>query len=199
MKRVLSRLLAIPLFGLLVLPALACSAGTKETRTVTMALDGSNDRPRTQFYPDTNIFYCNAEVVGQKRDTTVQIFIRQIKAEQGWGGPLVDSNYLLVGGEFVPPPGASIVSLGIDHPKPPKDVQTDTVLPYPVGEFRCEVVVNGVLQDVEPFKIIYAPCPGLAAVPGAGCQEIYPPNSKCPAIDQKITCTCGATSGVWEC
>lgn len=176
----------------------ACSA-VSETRHVTLALDSANDRPRTQFYPDTESFFCNVDFVGQRRNTTVDLFIRQTKAEATWGGPLQDVNYLLLGKEFAPQPGQSIVSLQVEHPQPPKGVQVDGVLPYPVGEFRCEVVVDGVLEATQSFKIVYAPCPGLAAVPGAGCREIYPPNSKCPAINQKITCTCGATSGVWEC
>ncbi len=192
------RWLALPLAGALALPALmSCSAGS-EVRSIKMALDGSNDRPRTTFYPDTQTLYCNVEFVGQRRDTTLQIYIRQNKRESAWGGNLENCNVILGAIEAVPQTGSSIQSLQAQHPQPPEGSSDE--LPFPVGEFTCEVVVNGVLAGTAPFKITYPTpdCPPIGAIPGTSCRGWHKPNAKCSQADQAKSATCNPTTGVWD-
>lgn len=199
MVRAISRWLALPLAGALALPALASCSAAQEVRSFKCALDASNDRPRTTFFTDTETFYCNVEFIGQRRDTTLQIYIRQVRREQTWGGNLEACNVLLTGAESAPSTGSSVQSLNIKRPEA-TDGSSD-VLPFPVGVFQAEAVVNGVVQATTQFQITYPTpdCPALAVLPGTLCRGFNRPNAKCTAADQAVKCTCNANTGRWDC
>ena len=196
MARALSRWLTLPIATAMVLSSVASCSSSASVRSVTTALDGQNDRPRNTFYPDTNSIFCNVEFVGQKRDTTLQVFIRQIRAENGWGGPLQASNVLVGGQEYVPQPGSQIVSFSLQHPSTGSDQA-----PYPVGVFQCEVQVNGELASIAQFQIVYPnpDCPPLGATAGTVCRGYHRPNASCAGNNQAQKCSCDPNSGKWSC
>lgn len=199
MVRAISRWLALPLAGALALPVLASCSAAQEVRSFKCALDSSNDRPRTTFFTDTEAFYCNVEFIGQRRDTTLQIYIRQVRREQTWGGNLEACNVLLTGAESAPSTGSSIQSLNIKRPEPTDG--TSDELPFPVGVYQAEAVVNGVVQATTQFQITYPTpdCPALAVIPNTNCRGFNRPNAKCTAADQAVKCTCNANTGRWDC
>lgn len=104
------------------------------------------------------------------------------------------------GGPIVPPPGMS---------------PTGTI-PFPVGEYTCEIWVDGVKQGSADFSVIYpydnvagggptgAPrnvsCPSTPVIPGNICVNFVAPppdSSSCHTYDQSTSCSCD--DGVWAC
>jgi hypothetical protein len=199
-----SKLLSVVLVAGALAPLAACSSAT-EARDVYMALDSSGDRPRDTFFTDTKEIFCNVDYVGQRRDTTVQARIHQISAETSWGSagpPWPAANYILGGDEKAPGTGSQTLSFGFTLVPPPGTTSQQSQLPWPVGDFRCEITVNGVAQGAAPFRVIYPTCPELPPQPQSACLGFVKPAQACPATNQAVTCTCdaaGPLKGLWNC
>jgi hypothetical protein len=82
-----------------------------------------------------------------------------------------------------------------------------SVLPYPVGDFNCEVDVDGEIQGVTDFSILYPPkvmvngvneeCPVSPPFPGAICAGWVEQGSVCTGFDDTTLCTCDGAA--WTC
>ena len=187
--------------------AVACSSAV-ETRDVYMALDTAGDRPRDTFFTDTKEIFCNVDYVGQRRDTTVQARIHQISREISWGAggppaPWPEANYILGGAEKAPGVGQQTLSFGLTVvPLPGSSAPAGGQLPWPVGDYRCEITVNGVPQGSAPYRIIYPSCPELPVTLSTACLEFVKPNQECPSQNQAVKCKCdadGPLKGLWNC
>lgn len=183
-------------------PVAACSSST-EARNVYMALDSVGDRPRDTFFTDTKQLFCNIDYVGQRRDTTVQARIHQISHEASWGGVVTAGSYILGGGELAPGAGSQVVSFSFTLvPAPGATGAQQGQLPWPIGDYRCEITINGVAQGAAPFKIIYPTCPELPPQAQSACLGFVRPAQACPATNQAVNCTCdadGPLKGLWNC
>jgi hypothetical protein len=196
-----SKILSVVLVAAAVGPVAACGSAT-ETRNVYMALDSSGNRPRDTFFTDTTQIFCNVDYVGQRLDTTVQARIRQISRETSWGGPVAASNFILGGAEKAPGSGSQVLSFGFTIVPPPGSDSSQSQLPWPIGDYRCEVTVNGVAQGVANFHIIYPSCPELPVLNQTPCLGFVKPAQACPSANQAVACTCdadGPLKGLWNC
>jgi len=81
-------------------------------------------------------------------------------------------------------------------------------VPYPVGSFKCEVQIDGVLQPEQPeFLIEYPPpvtvngvtevCPVAPPVTGIICAGWVPQGAKCDGFNEGEICTCQGAG--WNC
>jgi hypothetical protein len=79
-----------------------------------------------------------------------------------------------------------------------------TVLPYPVGEYECEVDVDGVEAGTTDFQIEYPPpdvsgyqCPAAAPLDGVVCAGWVPQGAHCPGFNSTECCVCDGAG--WSC
>ena len=183
-------------------PVVACGSST-EARNVYMALDSAGDRPRDTFFTDTKQIFCNIEYVGQRRDTTVQARIHQLSHEASWGGVVTAGSFILGGAEQAPGAGQQALSFGFTLvPAPGSKGAQQGQQPWPIGDYRCEITVNGVAQGAAPFRIIYPTCPELPPQEQSACLGFVRPAQACPATNQAVNCTCdadGPLKGLWNC
>lgn len=196
-----SKILSAVLLAALAAPVAACGSAT-ETRDVYMALDSTGDRPRDTFFTDTKQIFCNVDYVGQRLDTTVQARIHQISHEASWGGPVSSGSYILGGSELAPGSGAAPLSFSFTLVPPPGSTGQQGQIPWPIGDYRCEITVNGVAQGAAPFHIIYPTCPELPPTPRSACFGFVKPDQACPSMNQAVNCTCdssGTLKGIWNC
>jgi hypothetical protein len=220
MKRLGARLTSaffIAGLGLVALASTSCSV-TSQVNSIFMALDGEGNRPRDTFYPDTTAIFCDIDWVGRDPDMTLNAFIHQHKGEQVIGtGSLVSVERLYAVGEVDPGEQRSIVSFSWT-------LQSDNggPAPFPVGEYTCDIEVNGVSAGNSKFEITYPGCnrtdpsncsgglppPGTdcplggAALPGSICLGIYRTGAQCPSTNNTANptdCTCDDASGLWQC
>jgi hypothetical protein len=192
-----------------------CSAST-QVISVFMALDGTGNRVRDTFYPDTTSIYCDIDWVGRDPDTTLNAFIHQHKGETAPGsGSLAPVDRILGVGESNPGEQNAIVSFTWSL------TSTDGggTPPYPVGEFTCDIQVNGVAAGSTTFDITYPGCKktdpsncggdgtdcplGGAAINGTVCIGLYRDGANCPSTTAASTtnaCTCNKDgNGLWAC
>ena len=197
-----SKVLSFVVLAAALTPVAACGSST-EARNLYMALDASGNRPRDTFFTDTKQLFCNIDYVGQRRDTTVQARIHQVSREASWGGVVTAGSYILGGGEQVPGTGSQVVSFAFTLvPAPGSTGEPQGQLPWPIGDYRCEITVNGVSEGAAPFRIIYPTCPELPPTPRSSCIGFVRPAQACPATNQAVNCTCdadGPLKGLWNC
>lgn len=196
--------------GGLVSSLTACPIATAGIFDSYMSIDGT--RRQNIFSTDTKNIVCTAVVTAaQSRPTTVEMLIR---SEQILLPTNVAEarNAVLVYSDFS---GTGTQSLEL---KPePKDAGDGTqanqqAVPFPAGRFRCEIYLDGKLEEALPFIVNFAPCPPQQIEPGAKCGGYYENNRVCPASGLGIpdaapgpgtfggTCTCaGDPSAVWVC
>jgi hypothetical protein len=190
-----------------------CST-TSQVRQIFMALDGTGDRTRDTFYPDTTQIFCDVVWAGRSPDTTIDAVIVQTKGEDIIGsGSVVPVDRLFAVGEVVG--GENLSTLSFTW-----TVQADGggTAPFPVGSYQCQVSVNGENAGASNFFITYPGCAkndptscggagtdcplGGAAVPGAPCLGFYKIGAQCPSIGDLTNasgCNCDGASGVWQC
>jgi hypothetical protein len=99
-------------------------------------------------------------------------------------------------------------------PPPSSTVTTEPApaIPYPAGEYACDVSLDGVFQGETIFFIDFPP-PASAPLPGGGssvncpvpppisgvpCYNWVPCDSRCPGFDPGELCTC-EPAGLWSC
>jgi hypothetical protein len=117
----------------------------------------------------------------------------------------------------------SFKSLGYDSagpgftcclPPPSSVITTEPApaIPYPAGEYACDVSLDGVFQGETIFFVDFPPpasqplpggassvnCPVPPPITGVPCYNWVPCDSKCPGYDPNETCTC-EPSGIWSC
>lgn len=217
MKRLEARVVAVFVVasaGLALTQATTGCTASSQVTSVFMCLDGEGNRPRDTFYPDTLTIFCDIDWVGRDPDTTVNAFIHQHKGEQVLGsGSLAPVERLYGVGEAVGGEQKSIISFSWT-------LQSDGggQAPFPVGNYTCDVEVNGQPSGSAKFDITYPGCnktdpsqcqgPGTdcplggAATNGAICLGIYRSGAQCPSVNNTTNatdCTCDDASGLWKC
>jgi hypothetical protein len=80
------------------------------------------------------------------------------------------------------------------------------IIPYPIGNYTCEVDINGEEVGVTPFTIDYPPpamgdsgtsCPIPPPVDGIVCAGWVPQGATCTGFNATQTCTCNGAG--WQC
>ncbi len=175
--------------------AIACqTAGLQRAYT---ALDGSGDRKRSEFFADTAAIWCDADYSSGRRGLTIDARIRSVRL---WDPTLedfvaVDAN--VADGEMVGQPGTGTTA-GFQWVQllPDGGPSDGTTTPYPVGDFVCEISLDGDLVASVPFTVRFPDCPVPPVAAGVTCAGWVRDGSTCPdAFGQ--TCTCAG--GVWTC
>ncbi len=209
-----------------------------EVRSVYMALDGAGNRRRTHFYTDTNTIFCNVDFVGDRQDLTVNAVLRQTTSENcpsflypdpakcgtgnplttSWGQPLIKVNYVLSVLEQAPGVGSTTIAFswsptsgteGKDAASAPTS-GTAPPPPWPVGQYRCDIYVDGKLQGGKDFDIRFPGpegaafvetdhtfCPDSPVKPGVQCWDYVLPGATCKTAFGAV-CKCPTSTGVWE-
>lgn len=187
----------------------ACPFPTAGIFDAYMSIDGQ--RRQNEFTTDTKNIQCTAVVTAAAtRPTTVEMLIRQ---EQilGLNGAATASNVVLVYVDFS---GSGTQTLAL------KPVEEDAganggsqeAIPFPAGRFRCEIYLDGKLEETLPFNVNFSPCPPQLIEPGANCAGYYEGNKVCPRGGAGIptsgvqggtalgNCTCsGEVGSKWVC
>jgi hypothetical protein len=163
----------------------ACRGDT--VSDVYTALDGSGVRRRTAFYTDTETIFCVAVVTGAPSGTTVNAKIRQLSAQ---AEPV---DLLLAVGEDVASGASTTVAFELQKPADNPNGA------WPVGQFRCEIYLDGIEDASTSFEIQMPDCPLYPVATGDLCAGYYPANARCLAVDQTKTCVCDPASGNWQC
>src|SRR5262249_17418258 len=72
-------------------------------------------------------------------------------------------------------------------------------LPYPVGDYVCELTIHGTPEETVHFSVLFPDCPTIPVVATVPCRGWVRAGSVCPSVTPHTNCTCGAASGTWEC
>jgi hypothetical protein len=169
----------------------SCSATAGGFSKTFMSIDSNGDRPRTTFFTDTIAIYCGGTFSSGTTDVTVNAVVRETALS---GTPV---NVIISNGEEAPGKGTNNVVFQLSKVTADGTMVGDNEA-WPVGNFQCELSVNGDLKATLPFSIETPACPVYPAQDGTVCQGFYSVGSICPAADQTRSCTCEAT-GTWSC
>jgi hypothetical protein len=181
--------------GALGLVSASCkSAGVRHSY---MALDQSGARKRTQFFTDTQTIWCDVEYSSGRTDLTIDV---RIRATQVWDDALmalIPVDATLATGEVAGMQGmASIAGFQWVLDQPGGGVAPAGTIPYPVGDFVCDVTLDGEPVASLPFSVEFPTCPVPPVLNGAQCKGWVLEGSVCPD-SFGLSCTC--SHGVWRC
>ena len=165
------------------------------------ALDAQGNRRRNLFFTDTQAIYCIGELTSGRDDVTVSAVIRS-KSRYSAAGQLVPVVDVYGAGEQAPGRTTLALAAFTMTKAPIAESSTSTVpqdaLPFPAGEFVCDLSVDGVVEETVPFSIDYPACPTVPVAPTIPCRGWVQQGAVCPAATPNTSCTCAA-SGTWEC
>lgn len=154
-----------------------------------MALDSQGDRQRAVFYTDTVNIFCIGELMSGRRGRTVNAVIHASKFFGQRG------DYVIAVGEVPANESAAVVSFQLEKSgvgdTPAEDV------PWPPGEYWCELSVDGIVAGTAGFTVEIPDCPVPPALAGGTCRGFYRKGARCKSMNQAVSCTCGE-SGKWE-
>jgi hypothetical protein len=177
-KAAVRRALA-PLFLVFLLGSLACK--TAGVAHAFMALDSEGGRQRTTFFTDTNQIWCDVQYSSGRTDLTIDV---QIRATSLWNDQLqtlVPVDEVIANGEVAGQVGMELVTgfqwTQVDATGSPAPAG---MVPYPVGNFVCDVSLDGQPEASLPFAIEYPACPVAPAATGAPCAGWVKSGSACP-------------------
>lgn len=200
------RLGAIAAFGVLVASGLPACAATANVSDVWMSIDEDGARRRNVFFTDSSNITCIAEVGIGRRDATLEMLFRQIRAAPFGTDAFEEVNKVVLAREFHPDittDGPALVNLTLR----PMSLDTDGLLkeddqaPYEPGSYLCEVMLDGVKRESAAFNIEYAPCPTAIIQEGVPCKGFYTVGTRCPVNgasgQPEPTCSCEEQG--WTC
>jgi hypothetical protein len=201
-------MLSAPRIGALVTTALvlcgtlaSCTA-TARISDVYMALDGNGDRQRTLFFTDTKEIHCVVEAGIGRKGVTIEALVRQLQAYDFVADKSFATDRVAANVEASPSPGDGIQKTDVDLKPSAPDGSDATGAPFPQGKFQCEAYLDGVLQQVALFDIVFADCPTATIQPATLCFGFYKQNTQCPRYGvtsrDPAQCRCSAAKG-WEC
>jgi hypothetical protein len=182
----------------LVLASALIGCNTAGFKRVFMSLDEQGSRKRTTFYTDTSTIYCVGELVSGRADVTVQSTIR------------AKTLYDPVSNAMLPAPGIGWLGEAAPGKTEGTFVSFELVKsgtgaghasekgPYSVGNYSCELAIDGQFEDAVEFAIAFPSCPMLPPVPGQLCAGWVRERSRCEGAGAR-SCTCDGTSGAWQC
>jgi hypothetical protein len=172
----------------------ACS--TAGLQRAYMSLDASGARKRTTFYTDTTAIWCDAEYSSGRADLTVDMTIRATQLWSDSAKHLVPLASTVANGEVAGQQGTDNFASFQWVQLLPDGEMPATPLPYPVGDFVCDVTLDGQFVASVPFTVEFPACPVPPVVDGAPCAGWVQNGSSCPdAVGHMCTCT-GAS---WTC
>jgi hypothetical protein len=161
------------------------------------ALDGTGARKRTAFFTDTESIWCDVDYSSGRADLTIGMRVRATRLWDDTTHSMAPANAVLAVGEVAGQRGTDLTAgfewqmLGPDgNPAP---VGT---IPYPVGDFVCDVTLDGSPVDSLAFSVSFPDCPAPPVVVGAECAGWVEEGSRCTDM-LGHTCTCAA--GAWAC
>lgn len=184
--------------GASALSATGCStAGLRDAYT---ALDESGLRRRDVFFTDGTVLYCVAEVSSGREDLTVDALIRQTVAYDEAADKTTEVD--IVAAIASSGPGrAQGVNVAVSLTPANADGTPNEDGAFPVGEYLCEIYLDGELEASVPFRIDFPSCPAYAIAPNSACQGFFRRNTTCPRFGasslDKSECKC--TDGLWRC
>jgi hypothetical protein len=188
-----------------------CACATAGVQTAFMALDTQGDRQRTEFYTDTQAIFCDVQYSSGRTDLTIDTTIRSTQLWSNTLQALVPLSSVQAVGETAGQQGVgSIASFQWQLSPPSDDAGIDEDAegaggvgggvtqqpPYPVGDFVCDIMLDGQLAASVPFTIRFPTCPVAPAVGGVTCAGWVQEGSHCP---DSVGTTCTCTSGSWQC
>jgi hypothetical protein len=162
-----------------------------------MALDGSGNRRRTTFFTDTQAIWCDVQYSSGRADVTIDVQIRSTLLFSQALQRRVPVDEVIANGEIAGQQGTELVAgfqwvqLGPGGmPVPAGSV------PYPVGDYVCEVSLDGQTAASLPFTIEFPACPVPPVASGAPCAGWVANGSTCPdAFGNPCVCQ----DSVWAC
>lgn len=190
-------------FGALVCSALPACTATANISDVWMSLDEDGARRRNVFFTDSAAITCIAEAGISRKDVTIEMLIRQLSGVAPGTDEFSPMNVVVAASEVRAEGSPTFVTLplvpsSIDDEGHPKD---DQAAPFKVGNYVCEVMLDGKIEGKAAFTIEYAPCPTKAIQSGTPCVGFYMRDLQCPASgatgDPEPTCTCQDEG--WRC
>lgn len=162
-----------------------------------MALDGTGNRKRTTFFTDTTQIWCDVQYSSGRTDLTIDVRIRATSLWDDQVQALVPVDEVIANGEMAGQVGMELVSgfqwVQLDATGSPAAAGT---VPYPVGNFVCDVSLDGQPEASLPFTVEFPSCPVPPIVTGAPCAGWVKDGSACPDAFGH-PCVCGGDG--WQC
>jgi len=208
-------------YGMMVVFGLSCGAGLVSSLTACpiptagvfdayMSIDGT--RRQNVFSTDTKNIQCVAVIsAAQTRPTTVEMLVRQEQV-LNLQGSAVPANVILVYADFAGGGTQTLALKPVEKDAGDGTQSTQEAVPFPAGRFRCEIYLDGKLEEALPFNVTFAPCPPQRIENGAKCGGYYEANRRCPQGGLGIPgsgqppgnfggdCVCsGDPAAVWQC
>jgi hypothetical protein len=185
-------LVALTTLASLAAPPVSLGCGShSDIQEVYTALDAAGDRKRTTFYTDSINIFCDADFATSKRGVTVRGLIRATKLDGK------SRNVFIAQEEIALNAGKQTISFELKKLGAEADGVKPEDIPWPSGEFTCEIYENGQLEGTTNFKIVTPECPDGPAFVDQLCKGFYPEGALCPGAEKGSVCTCGG-GGLWE-
>ena len=149
---------------------------------------------------DGTVLYCVAEVSSGREDLTVDALIRQTVAYDEAADKTTEVD--IVAAIASSGPGrAQGVNVAVSLTPANADGTPNEDGAFPVGEYLCEIYLDGELEASVPFRIDFPSCPAYAIAPNSAYQGFFRRNTTCPRFGasslDKSECKC--TDGLWRC
>jgi hypothetical protein len=181
----------------LAIGVVSASCKTAGVRHAYTALDQQGARKRTQFFTDTQSIWCDVEYSSGRADVTIDT---RIRATQVWDDALqtlVPVDATIATGEIAGMVGmASVAGFQWVITLPGGGAAPAGTIPYPVGDFVCDVTLDGEAVASLPFSVEFPTCPVPPVLAGASCDGWVREGSVCPD-PSGFACIC--TGGAWRC
>jgi hypothetical protein len=175
-----------------------CLAGcdTAGLQRAYMALDGSGNRRRSAFYTDTETIWCDAEYSTGRADLTIDVRIRSTQLWNEATQQIEPIAATMANGEIAAEKGTDSIAAFQWVQLLPDGSMPQMALPYPVGDFVCDITLDGQLAASVPFTVDFPACPVPPVIDGVSCDGWVKAGSSCPdAVGHMCTCT----GGSWTC
>jgi hypothetical protein len=175
----------------------AASCATAGVQRAYTALDSAGDRKRTAFFTDTQAIYCDVDYSSGRSDVTIDVRIRSTQLWSDADEQLVPVAAVLADGEVAGQEGTDNTA-GFQWllATPDGGAAATQSVPYPVGDFICDVTLDGETVASVPFTVRFPSCPVPPVAPGVACAGWVQAGSICAdALGDSCTCT----GGVWTC
>jgi hypothetical protein len=175
---------------------LLAACDTAGVQRAYMSLDSSGARKRATFYTDTAAIWCDTEYSSGRADLTIETKIRSTQVWSESAQRLVPLASVMAKGEMPGEKGTDSIASFQWVLLLPDGQMPQTTLPYPVGDFVCDVTLDGQPAASVSFTVEFPACPVPPVVEGAPCAGWVKTGSSCPDAVGHM-CTCAGSS--WTC
>jgi hypothetical protein len=162
-----------------------------------MALDGMGARKRAAFFTDTESIWCDVDYSSGRADLTLGMRVRATRLWDDATRSMMPVDAVLAVGEIAGQQGTDLTAgfewqlLGPDGSMVPPGT-----IPYPVGDFVCDVTLDGSPVASLPFTVTFPTCPVPPVVGGSPCAGWVEEGSRCTDM---LGHTCRCSVGAWAC